>query len=196
MKNQALLPVFIMAFLINFVSAAFLPYSSGFSLSSLLYAFDAQTVTLVSIFLIAFILIFIALSKSILKDYRGPSAVIAFALSFLLIFEYNRRGYSYNFGSFFYNVGYSGDISYLVVLVFIGILVLSISKLGVKNFFLISWILLLALSLPISDIVYEKGVMFFLALIFFILWFITLKLEKKKNPWETTFRSPYSFLYT
>lgn len=165
MKSRGILLVFILAlFSINFVTASF--HYGGYSLSDLLNTFDSSTVILLSIFAIAFILIFWPLSK-FFRESPLLAGIISFAISFLLIFEINRRGY--NFAGFFYNIGISeGILSVIVPLILlVGLIYISYSKYE-KRFrfhraFLISGGLFIAISL--TPIIYEKETTFILGFI-------------------------------
>lgn len=160
MKNRGILFVFILALLsINFVTASF--HYGGYSLSDVLNTFDSSTVILTSIFLISFILIFWPLSK-FFRENPMLAGIISFAMSFLLIFEINRRGY--NFAGFFYNIGISeGILSTIIPLVLIIVLIFSGFKYGwgitltsIGGFFII---------ISFTEIIYAKGITFILGAI-------------------------------
>ena len=144
---------------INLVSASF---HYGFSsLDGLLSTFDSSTVFLTAIFLIAFVLIFWPLSKFFKENTLIPG-IIAFALSFLLIFEVNRRGY--DFTGFFYGIGISeGIFSLIIPLALIVGLIFSGFKYG--------WGITLAslggflIFITFTSIVYSKGTTFVLGAI-------------------------------
>lgn len=173
-------------FLIGFVSAAFY-YGGGNSLGDLLNSFDSTTVTLATFFLIAFVLIFFALVKTIFKDYRGLAAIIAGAASFLLIFELNRRGYAYDIGSIFTGFGYSGDLSLITPLIFLILAVIIIFKFGFAEFSLVLGFFLAVVSI-FTDWVYEKTATFILGMVFIIIGGLILKFRREKADLMVDFR--------
>ena len=184
-KRGLILGFFLFLFGINFVSAAF--HYGGSSLSDLLNSFDSSTVVLTSIFLIAFILIFWPLSKF----FRGNAAlagVISFSMSFLLIFEINRRGF--DFTGLFYGIGLSeGILSIIIPLVLIiGIIFSGIKYgLGITLASLGGFLMIISFT----DIIYEKGITFILGAILLGLgiWLWTRK--KKDGLVSSNYRDDY-----
>jgi len=158
-KRGFILGFFLFLFGINFVSAAF--HYGGYSLSDLLNTFDSSTVILTSIFIIAFVLIFWPLSK-FFKENALIAGIISFAISFLIIFEINRRGY--DFAGFFYGIGISeGIFSFIIPLVLIVGLIFSGFKYGwgitltsIGGFLIIT---------SFTDIIYAKGATFIIGAI-------------------------------
>ena len=158
MKNRGILLLFLFSLItlmsINPVSAIF--HYGGYSLSNLLNTFDSSTVILTSVFMISFVLIFIGLTKSFLRDYPTPAGVVAFALSFIFIFEINRRGYS--FENIFYNIGISSDfLAFIIPILFLIIAIFFIRKFSFSSFLLTFGILLILMTI-FTDIFYERGV--------------------------------------
>jgi len=135
---------------INFVSASF--HYGGYSLSDILNTFDPSTVFLLTIFIIAFILIFWPLSK-FFKESPSLAGIIAFVMSGSLIFEVNRRGF--NFSGFFYNLGISEGILFTVMPL---VLIIGIIFSGFKY----GWGITLAsiggllIGASFTDIIYSK----------------------------------------
>ena len=171
-KKGLILGFFLFLFGINFVTASF--HYGGYSLSDVLNTFDSSTVILTSIFLISFILIFWPLSK-FFRENQMLAGIISVAMSFLLIFEINRRGY--DFTGFFYNIGISeGILSTIIPFVLIIVLIFSGFKYGwgitltsIGGFFII---------ISFTEIIYEKGITFILG---FILLGIGIWLWKRRR---------------
>ena len=182
MKNKGLIlfSAFFLMF-VNFVSAAYFGgFGGGYTLSDLLNTFDAQTVTLMGAFLISFVLIFLGLTKSIMKYQRAGAGVIAFAISFLLIYYMNQSGFGYyGFQGFFYDLGFSqGVLSSIISFLFIVVVIYSIIKLKFRKFLLISGILLLGLgvlSYLTNNFVYNGGILLVIGVVLLFIWFIFRK---------------------
>ncbi|MCH8945959.1 MAG: hypothetical protein IIA85_03485 [Nanoarchaeota archaeon] len=164
---------FVLSFLlilfgINFIGLVSAQFYRGLSLSDLLNSFDSSTVILTSIFLIAFILIFWPLSK-FFRENALLAGIISFAMSFLLIFEINRRGL--DFAGFFYSIGISGGILYTIapLILLVGFFLISYSKLERKFKFYRGFFVLGGLLIGIvifTDIFYSEGTTFILGVIF------------------------------
>lgn len=111
------------------------------------------------------------------------AGIISFAMSFLLIFEINRRGL--DFAGFFYNIGISeGILSTIIPLVLIIVLIFSgfkyswgITLISIGGFFII---------ISFTEIIYEKGITFILG---FILLSIGIWLWRRKR--KRGFVDPY-----
>ena len=179
MQKRGILFVFLFSLItlmaMNFVSAAF--HYGGYSLSDLLNTFDSSTVILTSIFLIAFILIFWPLSK-FFRENPILAGIISFAMSFLLIFEINRRGL--DFTGFFYSIGISGGILYTIapIILLVG-LIFSGFKYGwgitltsVGGFFI---------AISFTDIIYSKLSAVTLGIIFFVIGILLWRRRKKRR---------------
>ncbi|MEN7982265.1 MAG: hypothetical protein ABFQ65_02370 [Nanoarchaeota archaeon] len=125
-------------FLISFVSAAYYPAS----LQNILDSLDPSTVILGSIFIIFFILINFALSRAF-KGQKGIAGILAFILSFLIIYGLNRSGFDYQniYYDLFYNIGLSSGVAST----FLPLIVLAAAVFIVWKFSL--WVLLLMLGI-------------------------------------------------
>ena len=177
MQKRGILFVFLFSLIalmaVNFVSAAF--HYGGYSLSDILNTFDPSTVILLTIFIIAFILIFWPLSK-FFRENPMLAGIIAFAMSGSLIFEVNRRGL--DFTGFFYSIGISGGILYTIapLILLAGFFYISYSKLERRFKFYRAFLVLggLLIVASFTDIIYAKGATFILGAIIFgvgiLLW--------------------------
>jgi len=160
-EKRFVLSSLLILFGINFIGLVSAQFYRGYSLSDLLNTFDSSTVILTSIFLIAFILIFWPLSK-FFRENALLAGIISFAMSFLLIFEINRRGL--DFAGFFYNIGISGGILYTILpLVLIIGLIFSGFKYGWG--ITLTSVGLFFIGISFTDIIYEKGITFILGFI-------------------------------
>jgi hypothetical protein len=155
-------------FLINFVSAQFDFGYGGFSLSNFFDSLDPSTVTYILLFLIIFTLVFLAISRvNLFKNMKGEpntaaSGVIAFSVSALIVYYLYRSGY--NIESFFYDLGFSGNLFSLVAMIALVLFAIFIViKFKFAGFFIVSGLLLMFISI-FTDIIYEKTTAFFIGL--------------------------------
>ena len=91
MKKRSVLFLGII-FLLNLISA-YSRYNSGGSLSDFLYRLDSKSVLLIFSFIIFFTILHFVLSKSIIKGDPKISGVIAFCMSFLMVYYMNQRDF-------------------------------------------------------------------------------------------------------
>ena len=177
MQKRGLMFAFTSIFLvamINFVSAQFY---GRFSISDILSSIDSSTVLLGVVFIVAFAFINQALIRTVFRDNAAIAGVIAFAVSFGIVWAVNRTGL--DFEGFFYTLGFSeGFLATIVLLALIGGGIYLGFKYGlgimltiVGGFFMI---------LSFTDFIYETGTTFVIGLIFggIGIWL----LSKKKDP--------------
>ncbi len=113
-------------FLMNFVSA--FDYGGSFSLGELLDSVDNSTMILGSLSIIFFTFINFVLTRFFKhKDgtpMKGPAAVVALAMSILMVWGLNKTGLDYE--DFLSNLGISGDLlgTILPIILLVGIVIL------------------------------------------------------------------------
>ena len=143
-----------------------------------LYFIDPDTVILGLLFVIFFAIINWATVKAFKN--KGTSAIIALCVSALIIYGLYKS--NLDFSGFFYSLGLTEDLLYTVVpiLIIVALIILS-RKFGFRKVLLILGIILIGLSL--TNLVYEKGIIFSigiaLILLNIIIWFF--KRKKKDN---------------
>jgi hypothetical protein len=177
-RGKIFLFLIIGLFLTNLSSAYY-----GNSLSNLLDGLDSSTIFLGAIFIIAFAFINYSLSK-IFRENKAASGIVAFAVSFLIIYGINRTGFDfeglfYNFG---YRLGFSRDMLYMIVfLVIIAGIIYLILKFAKESLVIIGGLLILA-----SFFTYEKVILIFFGIVLIISRFFI-----KKGTWEKKRNSNY-----
>jgi hypothetical protein len=168
--------IFSFLLLINLISAYYYGYDYG-ALSNFLDSIDASTMILVSVFIISFVLLHFSLSHVFKRENKASAGILSFVLSLLITYGINRSGF--NFEGFFYNIGISGDFLYSILpLILIGLIIF----LGVKFSFSLVLILfgILFVITSFTDIFYEKGIIFILGMILFIVGLVW-QMKKSKN---------------
>ena len=182
-------------FLLNFVSA-YNGYGS-FSFSDLLASIDQSMMILGTIFIVTFALLHFSLTKAF-RGNKSIAGVIAFALASLITYGINKM--DFNFEGFFYDIGISGDLLYILlpIIILVGIIWLANikskrtgKKFGFGNIFLILGALFIALGL--TDLIYEKGAAMVIGLILMIIgiWAI-FKKKRRINKKEQYSQQNYS----
>jgi hypothetical protein len=169
---------------INFVSAAFY-YAS--SISDLLNSIDASTMILLLVFTISFALLNYSLSRSMFRDNKAISGVIAFAISIGIVYWVNSYGinrYGFNLENIFYDLsyglGFSGDLLYTIIpLVLLLGTIYFIWEFGFSKTFSILGILLIMVSL--TDLIYEKGIVLIIGIILVMVGFYFSDDKKSKK---------------
>jgi hypothetical protein len=131
-----------------------------------------------ALFIIFFAFLNFALSKYF-KDNKASAGVVAFVVSFLLVWGINRTGLDYE--SFFYTIGFSEDVLYAVlpIVIIIGLVILAV-KIGFGWALVIFGAMLIVASF--TDLIYEGGITIFLgAIIAGIGLWLALKKPKGKG---------------
>ena len=168
------------------VKAQFFGYGSygSFSISNFINTLDPATVVYGLLFFIFFTIIFLTLSRLGLFKTKGPfpwsssstnssaAGVLSFSISALIVYYLYRSGYNIEY--MFYNLGFSGSLgSIILVLLLIGLAVLIIIKFKLKGFLIMAGTLMV-LTAIFTDLIYEKGIAliigFVLILIGILLW--------------------------
>lgn len=151
------------------------------AINELLYAIDPNTMVLCLIFIILYIIIHFSLAKIFKKD-RASSVIISLCISLLAIYGINKI--NFNFSNFFFDLGISEDIFYIIVpWIILGLAVLASfardEATGKKRFKL--YRLLLALGLMIFLIgltpVYQRIVFIVAGIILIILGILLWKIK-------------------
>jgi len=170
-------------FLINFVSAQFDFGYGSFSLSNFFDSLDPSTVTYGLLFFIIFTLIFMAISRvNLFKNIRGEpntvaSGVVSFAIAALVVYYLYRAGYDLE--SFFYDLGFSGNLFSLIAMIIVVLFaVFIIIKFKFAGFFIVSGVLLMLISL-FTDLIYERTAAFFIGLALLIIGVFLGKAARK-----------------
>jgi membrane protein implicated in regulation of membrane protease activity len=186
MKRGKILPASIIfgIFSINLISAFYDSYSRlslGNFLNEIMNLLGASTIFLGAIFIISFAFLYKILLK-FFKENKSSAVVVAFVISFVLIYLINRSGFDFE-GIFDY-LGYSEGFAYIIVLIllFVGFLYLFF-KIGFPKMLSLLGFILMVVTL-FTDFFYEKGVSFllgfFISLIGLWLWRRKIKKEKEK----------------
>lgn len=190
MKRGFFLTGIIFLFLISFASAQF---GESFSLSSLLSSIEPSLIILGVIWIVSFAFVYFALSKSVFKEQNVIAGVIAFAVSLLITYGYNKSGYT--FEAVLPSVGISMDFIYSVIpLIFIGIVVFLFIKLKSVAFVVIGGFLGV---ISLTNLVYTKTLLAIisLAMIGIGLW-LSAKKRKKDLEYRGLSKSFWDFLGT
>ena len=93
-------------------------------MEAILNSLDPSTAILGSIFILAFSLIFFSLTNlGKFKDQRGIAGIIAFVISFMIVYFIHRSGMNYQniYYDLFYNIGLSSEVAstFLPIILFI-----------------------------------------------------------------------------
>jgi hypothetical protein len=98
---KKILSVISLILLTGFVSAQF--YGGGLSFGNFLYSIDSSTAFLGVVFVVAFALLQLSLTR-VFKDNKPIASTIALAISFFIVWWLNQSGTVYNL--FYYNIFY------------------------------------------------------------------------------------------
>jgi len=182
--KRGMKPVFLLGaiFSINIVSALYESYNR-FSISNFLNEFinfiGPSTIFLGAIFIIAFAFLYKILLK-FFKENNTAAAVVAFVVSFVLIYIINRAGF--DFGVVFDYLGYSEGIPYIIILIFLFIgLFYLISKIGFAKILMILGVILVVVT-AFTDWIYKEGISFILGVFMILigLWLWRRSAKKQK----------------
>ena len=185
-KRTLLLTLVTGLFLMGFISA----YSTSgiFSLTGILDSLDPANIFLGGIFLIAFAMLNMVLSK-VFKDNAGQpnttvAGVVAFVLSVFIIYGLNRTGFDIQ--GFFFDLGISSDTLYpIVAIVLIAGSIFVIAQYGLRSLLAI----LGGFFIIASFFVYEAEAMLILGIFFevfaFMLWAWNKKKARNSGDFET-----------
>lgn len=160
-------------FSINLISAQFSSGYNRFSPPDLLRSIDPQTMILGALFLLAFTLIYYALSRVFKDSYGQPNktmaGIIAFIISALIIYGINQ--YGFDMEGLFYGIGLSSGILYLILpLILTAGVIFLIWKFKQYSFLIIG--LLLILLTLFTDIFYEQGLVLIIGVIMLLIGLI------------------------
>ncbi len=174
--------------LINLVSAYNGLYYKRYSFSEILRNIDPSFITLGSIFIISFAILFFSLSKIFKTEEQGKAipGVIAFALSSLITYQINKTGF--DFSGFFSNIGIPREFfSVLLPIILIGAIIFLVVKFKTTSLFILGAGLIL---LSFTNLIYAKGIIFVIGIILVgVSLLIWRKRSKKegKSPKKTKF---------
>jgi len=173
-RNLIIASFFCMIALSSFVSAY--SYSSQFSIQGFLDSLDPETVYLVGIFLVLFVVSNFALSR-LFRDNRMAAAVAAFAVSFVATYGIYLSGI--DFGSMIENLGITqGMINTIIIIAIIGVFLY-------MGFRFHSWgvacFLLGVIFVLVAFFVYNKLIPGVAAFVCFLLSIIFFNMERKKR---------------
>ncbi len=160
-------------FSINLISAQFSSGYNRFSLPDLLRNIDPQTMILGALFLLAFTLIYYALSRVFKDSYGQPNktmaGIIAFIISALIIYGINQ--YGFDIEGLFYGIGLSSGILYLILPIILTAGAIFLIWKFKQYSFLIIGLLLILLTL-FTDIFYEQGLVLIIGVIMLLIGLI------------------------
>ena len=138
---------------------------SAFSISEFLDFVDPSTIILGTFFIISLALIHFALSRA-LRGNTAISAIISLSLSLLIIYGINRFNWDYE--GFFFNLGFSSEVLYMVMpAVLLGLIIFLWIK-GKLGITLASFGAFLIGVASFTDLVYEKGIVLAIGIILLI----------------------------
>ena len=157
-------------FSINLISAQFSSGYNRFSLPDLLRNIDPQTMILGALFLLAFTLIYYALSRVFKDSYGQPNktmaGIIAFIISTLIIYGINQ--YGFDIEGLFYGIGLSSGILYLILPLILTVGAIFLIWKFKQYSFLIIGLLLILLTL-FTDIFYEQGLVLIIGIVMLLI---------------------------
>lgn len=143
----------------------------------MLYSIDPNSMLLGLLFIIFYVFVQYALSRSIRN--KKSSAIIAFCVSLLAVYGINRM--SWDISGFFYGLGLSENFLYTIVpLIILAGLIFMIWKLKLSRTLMITGILLIIASF----LVYEKGIILIIGIVLFLIGLL-LSFRKKKFSMQT-----------
>ena len=189
MQKRGLMFAFTSVFLVAMINLVSAQFYGGFSISDILSSIDSSTVLLGLVFIVSFAFVNQALIRTIFRDNAAIAGVIAFAISFGIVWGVNRTGL--DFEGFFYTLGFSeGFLSTIVLLALIG----GGIYLGIKYSFgaLLTSIGGLFIIMSFTDFIYETGTTIFIGLIFagIGIWLLMRKKKLKFDPWGRPMNHP------
>ena len=172
--KRGLLGFPLLILLTQVVSAQFYSGYGRFSFAEFFDRIDPQTIILVLLFLVFFVLIFYALSRVFKDPYgqpnKGIAGTIAFAISAMIIYGLYRTGF--DIGGIFFNLGLSVDFLYPILgIVFLIITVLLIWKLRFSGFLMAFGLFILLLTI-FTEIFYEKGIPLIIGIVLLVVGFL------------------------
>jgi len=159
--------------LINLVSAYNGLYYEKYSFSEILSNIDPSFITLGSIFIISFAILFFSLSKIFKTEEQGKAipGVIAFALSSLITYQINKTGFDFSgFPREFFSV--------LLPIILIGAIIFLVVKFKTTSLFILGAGLIL---LSFTNLIYAKSIIFVIGI---ILVGVSLLIWRKRNKKE------------
>jgi len=179
-KRGILLTLVLWLTSLTFISAY--GYYGGGSISDYLYRLNSQDVTLIIVFIIAFTLIYAALSNAgPFRQNTGGALVIALGVSFGIIFALNQTGTDLTY--FIYNLGISEgmltDFFWIATLV---IIIGFVWKFGIKGLLVSLGVLSIALGFFFE----ERALLWIIGA---ILLGIGIKIKAKKKMLEQLLKS-------
>lgn len=181
MKKKSLFLIFGLLF-INLVSA----YPA--TLQNLLDELDPSTAILGSLFLIFFLLINYVLSKTF-KGQKGIAGIIAFILSFMIIYTINRSGFDYQniYYDIFYGIGLPSEVaSTILPLLLLAAAIFIIWKFSFGTLLLVTGIFIFGYGL--LGFAYERGITMIIGAVIAIIGFWIR--NKKKHSVDSSTKKP------
>lgn len=161
------------------------------SIGEFLDAFGFENMLLIATFMISFVFLNFILNRVFKRQFKEPnpkaSGIISFALSMIIVYGINTL--DFDLGSFLFDIGLGGDVLILVITlaIIVGILYL-IWKIGRILFLILAGLLIIV---SFTDWVYEKEIILFTGIGFFILWIILVLLKKKPGKPKISNNSKY-----
>ncbi len=196
-KRGLLIAFFALIMLIinnSFIVSGYSIYSSS-SLSEFFSLIDPATLFLSAIFIVSFFLINFALSKTF-HDQKPIATIISFVIAFIITWQANQSNLDYE--GFFYDVGISGDLLYIVLLVVLlaGLIYLW-KKIGKEKALLIFGILFIVAGS--TNLVYEKEASILIGIVLLVVGGIMLhnktKEDRKKKEEAEKVRNLFSRIF-
>ena len=155
-------------------------------LSNFLSSIDSGTMILGTFFLIVFAVLMFLLNKTIFKENRGITTIIAFCIALLSTWGINKSGF--NLSGTFTSIGLSENALYTItpILLIVVVVLASITKdkttqrksFSLSRFFLVLGSFMIILG--VSPLIYQKGFYITAGGILWVLAIIML-LKKKRN---------------
>ena len=155
-------------------------------LSNFLSSVDSGTMILGTFFLIVFAVLMFLLNKTLFKENRGITTIIAFCIALLSTWGINKSGF--NLSGTFTSIGLSENALYTItpILLIVVVVLASITKDKItqrKSFSLSRFFLVLGsfmIILGVSPLIYQKGFYIVTGAVLWVLAIIML-LKKKRN---------------
>ncbi len=189
MKVKEALLTFFSLLLIPLTSAlsytGFGGYSS-FSVSNLLSGIDAQTIFILCLWAILFVLLFWILNR--FNFGQNIAGIISFAISLLAVYGINKL---FDFEEFLYSLGLGDSLFYILITIFIVLFGWMVWKFR-KRLCLLSFLVgLLLIGISLTDFFAEPGIIFVIGLILaLIVPILCWKFKKKPGIGETQSSNP------
>lgn len=176
MKRGWLFSIFLFTILINFVSAQY-----AFSLSNLFYTIDSTSLILILLFVAIFAILHQIIFLRLFRGNRTVSAIVSFCASVLMVWGMYRM--QWNLGGFFYNMGVSEDMLFMVtVAILFIVLIIAILKGWLKHFLAIFGAILIYMSLW-TEIFYEWFTVFVIGAIVLIIGLWLMFRSRRGKPY-------------